>query len=490
MRILFATEGTYPYVMGGVSTWCDQLIRGLQDHSFTVMPVLGPTPAPAWRPPANVETTLPIHIWRPREGVPEANRMQILAFDESLTQLLTFLEDDLCTFARGVTVLSRLGSACNLWPLFQRPSVWRLLHGWLERLFGKRSSLAELSLCVNWLQSAVSPLLFVPPKSDLAHTVSNGLSAIPAFIASQVYGIPLVLTEHGVYLRERYLAFSAEATPPVLKRFCTLFYRAVARLIYRKADRVLSVSTFNRTWQLELGAAEERTFVIPNGVEVGAFPTAYNVTHDIPTVSWVGRIDPLKDLETLIRAFAMVKQRSPEARLRLFGPIPKGNEAYHKGLTELLSTLSLTSCVTFEGPVKPVYQAYHAGDVIALSSVSEGFPFTIIEAMMCGKPVVATRVGGVAEALGDTGRLTPAQNPEAFAKALLELLEDAELRRNLGKAAHERARSLFTLERILDLYRRVYADLSAPAVQAQPQHALTLASRPRRLQALRRKVAP
>ena len=115
-------------------------------------------------------------------------------------------------------------------------------------------------------------------------------------------------------------------------------------------------------------------------------------------------------------------------RLRLFGSAPAGAEGYLQSCRDLAAELGLADAVGFEGRVEEIRDAYAAGSVVVLSSISEGFPYTLIEAMTCGRACVATDVGGVSEALGDTGRLVPPRDPEAMAAACLELLGDAELR--------------------------------------------------------------
>ncbi|CAN5803118.1 GT4 family glycosyltransferase PelF [soil metagenome] len=457
MRILFVTEGTYPYVVGGVSTWSDQLIRGLGEHRFVVMSVVGPkaTP-PVYEYPDNLEAVHPVPIWRPRPGVSRANEQVARAFEEGLVDMMGFLAGDTRSFAKGALSLARLGERYDLWPLFKRSFVTSLVLNRLAKGQAKAPSLAEVFLCVNWLQCAVGPLLFVPPKTDLVHVVSNGLSALPAFAAAQLHRVPLVLTEHGVYLRERYLAFASEADSPALKRFRAAFYKTLALVVYAQADRVASVSEFNKQWQLELGSDPARTHVIPNGVDPQSFPVAPRSAQAVPTVVWVGRVDPLKDVETLVSAFKHVVDTLPTARLRLFGPVPRGNEAYQARLNTLVDSLQLGANVCFEGPVKPVSSAYYASDVVALSSVSEGFPYTVIEAMMCGKPVVATRVGGVGEAVGDTGALVPVQNPAALGDALTALLVNPTLRATLGERARARALEHFTLQTMLKAHRDLY----------------------------------
>jgi glycosyltransferase involved in cell wall biosynthesis len=100
--------------------------------------------------------------------------------------------------------------------------------------------------------------------------------------------------------------------------------------------------------------------------------------------------------------------------------------------------------------------AYHAGHMVALTSISEGFPYTLIEAMASGKATVATDVGGVTEALGSTGLIVPSRDHGAVAQASLTLLGNAGLRDSLGRAARTRVLSQFTLESFLHVYRHIY----------------------------------
>lgn len=464
MHILFITEGTYPYVMGGVSTWCDQIISGLSEHSFEVLALTGPVAASAVYPrPNNVKKLSQLAIWRRRKRVRAPRKKDRAAFEESLSLLLGLLDKDVLAFSEGLRQLATLGDYVDLWSLFEQRSVWRFIHARLHRLLPYNPSLAEIALCVNWLKSALVPLLYIPPKADLVHTVANGLAAVPAWLASKMHGIPLVLSEHGVYLRERYLGFSDEGDTPALKLLRSSFYQTLARLMYQHADQILSVSTFNRRWQLELGASSARTQVIPNGVAPGKLIRLEPKKQDVPTVVWVGRIDPLKDLETLLSAFAETRRTLPTAQLKLFGPVPEGNEQYYQRLLKQIQDLQLGDAVSFMGQVSPVEDAFATGDVVALSSVSEGFPYTVVEAMMCAKAVVATRVGGVGEALGETGKLVPPQNAQAFGAALTELLQDEPLRLESGQRARARALKRFTLAQMLDAYRDVYGTLFAPA---------------------------
>lgn len=463
MRILLVTEGTYPYVIGGVSTWCDQLIRQLEKYQFSVFAVTGPLPPePQFPKPKNVDKLYVVPIWQARSGLMPAGYAQRQSFDRALNQFSDFIDGNLLGLGQGLLELSRLGDQVDLWPLFERQAVWQMLASKLKPHLPYTPRLAELALCANWLRSAIVPLLFTPPKTDIVHTVVNGLAALPAWTASKAHGVPLILTEHGVYLRERYLAFSEEKESAVVKYLRASLYQSLARLMYLHADRVLSVSEFNRQWQREFGAPAHTTLVIPNGVKPEDFPEASYLPQAEPTIVWVGRFDPLKDVETLIFAFHQLLKTLPQAKLKLFGPVPKGNEAYFRNLVSQIEALDLDTSISIEGPVSPARQAYHQADVVVLSSVSEGFPYTLIEAMMCAKPIVATRVGGVAEVLADTGILVKAQDPTGMAKGLMELLGNPAKRYELGQLGRRRALTYFTLDKVISAYDKVYTEVLSP----------------------------
>lgn len=462
MRILLTTEGTYPHVLGGVSTWCDQLLQGLTEHEFHVLAITGPRPVkPVYTIPANVTRLTTLHLWKHHSHALNSHKSSAPAFGSALRSLLQFTNEDLDSFATGLQMLTRLGSKADLHHLFKSEAAWQEVRLALQGLLGEPPAIAEVTLALHWLRSTLVPLLIMPIRSDQAHTVSNSLCAIPAWLMAKEYDVPLMLTEHGLYLRERYLGFSSEHDPSGVKFLRARFYKTLAQLMYRDADLVVSVSEFNRAWQIRLGAPTSRTRVVYNGVAPQFFPLADDRAQKMPTVSWVGRIDPLKDLETLIKSFSYVKPVVSNALLRLYGPIPKGNEWYFNKLASLVNSSKLNENVSFEGPISPVHHAYHAADVVALSSISEGFPYTPIEAMMCGKPVVATRVGGVGEAIGSVGRLVEPRNPGELGAALAELLLDVPLRKELGQGARSRALEYFTLDHMNGAYRQLYSDLSA-----------------------------
>ncbi|WP_245872144.1 GT4 family glycosyltransferase PelF, partial [Streptomyces alboverticillatus] len=302
----------------------------------------------------------------------------------------------------------------------------------------------------------------------------GGLATLPGLVAHHRHGTPFLLTEHGIYLRERYLGFRAEPYRWPVKALMLGLFRMLAVESYRTAALVTPGNRYNRRWEEHGGTPSDRIRTVYNGVDPAAFPPA-GPEPEVPTLSWAGRVDPIKGLETLIRAFALVRAEIPDARLRLFGGTPRGGEGYRTACENLAAELGVGDAVTFEGRVEDIRDAYAAGNVVMLSSISEGFPFTLIEAMSCGRATVSTDVGGVREAVGDSGLVVPPRDAPSMARAALTLLRDPGLRARMGEAARLRVIEQFTLRQTISAFRDIYHDLAG---LRQPVPAHTPLARP------------
>ncbi|MDG4865207.1 DUF3492 domain-containing protein, partial [Streptomyces sp. T-3] len=225
-----------------------------------------------------------------------------------------------------------------------------------------RPTVHDALTATDLLEHALRPLAADPPQHGVAHAVSGGIAALPGLVGRQLYGVPLLLTEHGVYLRERYLGYRTGPYRWPVKALLLGFFRLLAEETYRVAALITPGNRYNRLWEERGGAAPELIRTVYNGVDPAAFPPA-GPEPGVPTLSWAGRVDPIKDLETLIRAFALVREELPEARLRLFGGTPRGGEAYREGCEALAAELGHGDAVTFEGRVEDIKDAYAAGNV-------------------------------------------------------------------------------------------------------------------------------
>ncbi|MDJ0465529.1 GT4 family glycosyltransferase PelF [Streptomyces sp. H27-C3] len=468
-RVTLLTEGTYPHSHGGVSVWCDQLVNGMPDFDFRVIAVTGTGQEPlAWELPGHVAPPVTVPMWGPDPvgARPRGRRKRqvMAAYERFLTALLDPAAED--QFGPALHQLAHAARAGVLAPALRTDQAVRVLAAVWNRpdlaVHAARPSLHDALTATDLLEHALRPLAAAPPEQGVSHAVSGGLAVLPGLIGQQLCGVPLLLTEHGVYLRERYLGYRTGPYRWPVKALLLGFFRLLAEETYRTAALITPGNRYNRLWEEQGGAAPHLIRTVYNGVDPAAFPAA-GPEPDVPTLSWAGRVDPIKDLETLIRAFALVRAEIPNARLRLFGGTPRGGESYRERCEALAAELGHADAVVFEGRVEDIRDAYAAGNVVMLSSISEGFPFTLIEAMSCGRATVSTDVGGVREAVGETGLVVPPREPEAMARAALEMLRDPVRRSAMGEAARLRVIEQFTLRQTIDTFRAIYTELAQGA---------------------------
>ena len=480
MEIALMTEGAYPYGFGGVSVWCDQLIRGMPGYDFHLVCLVATQAEPAvWSLPGNVVSMVKVPLWGPPPAGPAAGSRGGLPrrlLRQLIDTLLDSSADAQCRFGHVLRELFEYSSRHgNLSAGLASDKAVRLLsEAWQARWpesANPAPTLHDAVTAMQLLDHSLRPLSYPPVRADVGHAVTNGLGLLPALTAKWRHGMPVLVTEHGVYLREQYVQNRKSPYRWPVKALYLGFMRHLCAVGYREAETITPGNVYNRRWEERLGAEASHIRTVYNGVDPAYFP-ALTSEPEAPTISWVGRIDPIKDLETLLRAFSLVHQDMPEARLRLFGSPPKGREPYLHSCQALAADLGIGKVVTFEGRVENIRDAYNAGRIVVLSSVSEGFPYSLIEAMTCGRACVATDVGGVTEAVGDTGLVVPPRSPELMAQACLTLLLDAGLRHRLGAAARARALELFTVDGAINTFDEIYSFLgsgrSLPTAPPEP----------------------
>ncbi|WP_152683467.1 hypothetical protein [Kocuria sp. SM24M-10] len=159
------------------------------------------------------------------------------------------------------------------------------------------------------------------------------------------------MSEHEVHLRERYLALGRTEMPWAARRAIMAFVAAPYRLPYREYPKATPVSRVSARWKKLPGAGDGQRETIVNGVDPAMF-TAVESEPAVPTVSSVGGIDPLKDLGTFARAFALVRQDIPEARLRLAGPVQPSNVPYKSEMVALAERARRLRTAQLGGPVR------------------------------------------------------------------------------------------------------------------------------------------
>lgn len=490
IRVALITEGTYPYSRGGVSVWCDQIVSGLEQYRFDIHAVVADGAEHlAWTLPPNVDHLVTVPLWgrtprasrrssRPRGFAPVLERLLTAIGPAGSGPAMVRALQELHQFAMAGQLRHGLRSDESLGAVLAHLAMYRTA----GRSIGapiQACTVGEAVEAVELLEHLLRPLSSPVPRVDVCHSAANGLGALIALAANWQHGTPFVLTEHGIYLREYLLAHGPGVMSHSARLLLLAFVRRLTQAAYSVADVVAPGSDYNRRWETVDGVDPARIRRIYNGIEPDIFPFADSEPIE-PTLSWVGRINPLKDPKTLLRAFARVVAEMPEARLRIFGTAPKGDEGYRDECEALLTDLGLEGSAVFEGWVADAADGYYAGQVVLLTSISEGFPYAVIEAMACGRPTIATDVGGVSEAVVDPMLLVPPRDDVALAEVCLRLLRDTDLRRDLSRRGRDRALELFTVAACVEDYDQLYGEMAgkAPGVRHRLHRHLPRASGP------------
>ena len=261
-------------------------------------------------------------------------------------------------------------------------------------------------------------------------------------LAARSLNMPVVFTAHG-------WAFT-DGVPEKERRLFLMAERLAGRL----ADRIITVSEFDRSLALRYGvASEDKVVAVHNGVADVAEGLLARADCSPPHIIMVARFDEQKDHRTLLRALARLSELPWTLEL-------VGDGGLRPHMEALAAQLGIADRVRFAGVSQAVAERLARAQLFVLISRWEGFPLTILEAMRAGLPVVASDVGGVREAVvdGETGFLVPREDVDALAKRLRTLILDASLRRRMGGLGRQRFLQEFTFERMYRKTLQVYED--------------------------------
>jgi glycosyltransferase involved in cell wall biosynthesis len=331
-----------------------------------------------------------------------------------------------------------------------------------------------------------------PPPAACYHAVSTGYAGLLGAVWSQATGRPFLLTEHGIYAREREMELCRAEwirddgeddglagwapAPSALRLLWAQMFRKLSRIAYHRAARIVTLSEANRQKEIVDGAPAEKINIVPNGVRLLSVPADPARPAALPPigraseagtgplrVGFVGRVVPIKDVVTFIKACDLALRQTP-LDVRIIGP-DEEDPVYAARCRGLVETLGRQDSIRFLGP-RPPSQIYGDLDVVVLTSFSEGQPLVILEAYAAGLPVITTDVGacremvsgrsGEDERLGASGFVTRVAVPQDTAGALLRLAADPALRQRLGEAGRRRVTAYYQRGDMIDAYRTLY----------------------------------
>ncbi len=519
--VCLVLEGTYPYVQGGVSSWVHQIVTELPEVTFALF-FIGSTREQTlkkrYTPPPNVISLTEIFLFErlPADElvplpVPGPARVHFYDARRALYSAPAGA-DRMAAFWSVIEALEAIESAggrLTFGNLMRDEEAWGLLTEACER-FAPDESFIDFFWAVRFVHLPIWTALRARPHlppARLYHSVSTGYAGLLGAIAARRHRVPYLITEHGIYTTER-IAEISQATwiydPPsryfdvgegmgAFKQLWINLFMFLGEVSYAGAQRIVSLFEGNTYLQIEFGAEARRLEVIPNGIDPAKFDAACaqrrarlarGLGAEI-VVGFIGRVVPIKDVKTLIRAARSIVARGPRAIFQIIGPTEEAPD-YVDECKQMVALMGLEQKVLFLGP-KNVREILSGLDVCLLTSISEGLPLIILEAFAAGVPCVATDVGACRElifgrtaedkAIGRAGLLTKICSPLDTADAVLRVVSSAENLLTMGQAGRTRAERHYRQTEIMGKYRRFYTDHAwsklpdangAPSLNPQP----------------------
>lgn len=326
------------------------------------------------------------------------------------------------------------------------------------------------------VRSRLLPVLYLMgtpiPKADCYHAICTGYGGLLAAMGAYINKKPLLLTEHGIYTREREEEIiRAKWVERAFKPHWVKFFYMLSDMVYARAFRVTSLFTRAMYTQIDMGCTPEKCRVIENGI-------SYERLCNIPLkkedgfvdIGAVVRLAPIKDIKTMIYAFFELSCRKSNVRLHIMGGVD--DQEYADECYALVKQLNLEDKIIFPGRVN-IIEYFEKLDFTLLTSISEGQPLSVLESFAARRPCVTTDVGCCNELingkpgdeLGKAGYFAPPMQRGKLADAMEMLCESRELRLKMGdigqKRAYEYYRYNIMLTKYLDLYKEVETEWQA-----------------------------
>ncbi len=465
MKIAMFAEGSYPYVAGGVSGWVQMLTEELKEKEFVIY-----TLVPTREDGGKFKYQIPSNVREIREsylngsGYVERKKKVILKNKER-ESLWSLLLGEHIDWGGVFDFFDQTEYSVN--DLLMSKDFMELT----RRLYIEKYPNCVFTDFLWSIRSLYLPLfrvLMIPvEEADCFHAISTGYAGIIACKAKYRYHKPLILTEHGIYTREREEEIiKADWTQGIYKNLWINYFYMLSQCIYNEADYVISLFQTARQIQTEIGCPREKTRVISNGVFAKEMENLSTRKEDGRiNIGAVIRIVPIKDVKTMINAYRLAKEEVPSLRLYLMGPTDE-NEKYYKECLDLVNGFRIPD-VIFTGRIN-VKDYMGKMDMIMLTSISEGQPLCLLEAMAAEKPCIATDVGGCKELLyggeqdyfGRSGLIIPTMNVDKAAEAMVLLARNRKMRMQMGKSGKARVCEFYRNEEVVRKYRNLYNSLA------------------------------
>ena len=465
MKICMVAEGCYPYVVGGVSSWIHSMIRSFPEHEFIILAIVADRETGGkfkYELPENVSAVYEVYLNDDDWGKEKRKRMSKKEY-EALRSVVVNRTPDWEGF---VKIISKPNFSYN--DLVMGMDFYEAV----KEAYSQKYTDVPFVDFLWTMRSMYLPLILVMsskiPEADLYHCVATGYAGVLGAMAKMKYGCKLLVSEHGIYTREREEELiKATWVQGLYKDIWIDQFKKMSQLAYDQADVVTSLFAHASELQQELGCDKKKLRVTPNGVDASRFADIPQKTEEDKAYVNIGavvRVTPIKDIKTLIRAFAYAKNRVKNLKLWIMGPCDE-DEEYAKECFDIVEAMELED-VVFTDRVD-VTQYMGRMDFTVLTSISEGQPLTILEGFAAKKPVVATDVGncrgliyGESDDYGQAGILTHIMNVEEIANAFVALAMNPEMTKQMGEVGYRRLMDKYLISQMKDTYKEIYDRLS------------------------------
>lgn len=510
--IMLFSEGTFPYVRGGVSSWLAQLMQGLPQFTFGVC-FIGAQETVDGEPlkicysfPSNLKH-LEVHYLFSENSTPSpTKRKGNKRGFETIKELYK-------GFKQGSSVMPEMLQDISFYSnevtyedfLFSKKS-W----DFIDNIYTKNCPDVPFVDYFWTLRNILKPIWILAdivahlPKTKVFHSPSTGYAGFAGTLASYHTKRPFILTEHGIYTRERKIdMFSADwiefKKPSLLqqpeeynyiKKMWVSFFDRIGVFCYNRANYTLSLFNGAQKIQIDYGADYNRSYVIPNGVDVEALGATISqrLEKPKPIITLIGRVVPIKDIKTFIRAIKIASISIPDLEGWIVGPVEEdmdyfnecqqmavslGLKSKRQAFENNKSDMSMQEIENHKDTIKffghsDIKQILPKSALQTLSSISEGMPLVILEGFAAGVPCVATDVGSCRDliegaiddedkAIGMAGSIAGIANPEALATEYIRFLDFSNGQwQQAQDAALKRVNKYYKQELFLGEYAEIY----------------------------------
>lgn len=489
--ILLFAEGTYPFVKGGVSSWIFDIIRNMPEYNFGIIflgAYKGLYEHYLYPLPKNVIHLQIVYLFESKNdaetGCKRGKNLDALEKIKKTHEIFkqshgypNGLIDSIGDFSKMMDPENGFGFCQFLrseeaWQyISEQYSNYSTDPSFIDYFWNIRNMHTPL-----WRMAEIIKEI---PSTKILHTISTGYAGMLAAMVHQHHGFPLILSEHGLYSKERSIELLQTSMFPKVDQFIANkklfsyqhrlwlnFFDSLARTCYHYAEFIISLYQLAQSQQHAAGADINKTKVIPNGIDINKFAAIRRPPSvKIPKiVCFVGRIVRIKDIKTFIRSVAIMtaKDNNIVGWIKTAG---SDDPDYKQECIDYINLLGLENKIQIISEGEMVDVLAKIG-VLILSSISEGMPLVLLESLAAGIPVIATAVGACREIiegrdeedklLGKCGAVVSIVNASMLADEAIKLLNDRQLWLNAREVGIKRVEKYYNQPMMINSYKEIY----------------------------------